>query len=375
MRAVTTPFRIKVDTPLAPALVGKDTCTVVLNGFDIIAQRHADKLVSFDLEVTDPTIYADGARIRFNILGSLTFDCRTAECQLWPFGLEMEDVGRRRRRKSKQADVPPAAEPPPKRGIKRHPALEKGVNWLKRQVATFTDLENVKQWVLESDENPLRRRLFRILGKQFYLRLLKWRIATPYILRVNYLIIAGDDDALQVTESDLYENTYTWDTEKEIHRQTVGTQTIEVASEMPTDAQDDEDVFHTLAFKHLSLTTQLDREFGTANPIQWGRGMHMLAWDVAVREIQPTDAGVRARLDLFYKCWSEAMNEVITITTWGAIRSAGSATLGARLALLQFGRAGPGEQQRLPGRLTWPGGGLNALEHPHASVERTLEHA
>ena len=35
-----------------------------------------------------------------------------------------------------------------------------------------------------------------------------------------------------------------------------------------------------------------------------------------------------ADLDLFYKNWSDAMNQVITFTTWGAVRAAGRARIG-----------------------------------------------
>ncbi len=369
MRGVTTTFRIKVvDLALDPALVGKETYAVVLNGFDLIAEHHSDKLISFDLEITDPVVYADGTKVRFEILGTLRFDCRTAECQLWPFGLEMEDVGREK--DTSEPKAPPTvddATPPLKRGIKRSAPLEKMVNWLKRQIATFTDLENVKRSILENEENRQRRRLFRLLGTQFYLRLLKWRIATPYTLRVRYLILGGDDDALRVTESDYHKNAYGWDAETEIHRESLGVLPVTVRSAPPLAW-----ACNTFGFKRLSLTTEMDQEFSSENPIQWGQGIHLLEWSVAVREIRAEGDRMTAELDLFYKAWSEAMNEVITLTTWGALRSAGRATVGARLALLQFKDAEPTTQRALSGHVHWPGGGLNAKEHPRARAERAL---
>ena len=369
MRGVTTTFRIKVDhLALDPALVGKERYAVVLNGFDLTARHHADKLIAFDLEVTDPVVSADGAHVRFEILGTLRFDCRTAECQLWPFGLEMEDVERGKRTSAAHAAPPADGDAPrPKRGIRRSPPLEKAVNWLKRQIATFTDLENVKQSVLENEENRQRRRLFRLLGTQFYLRLLKWRIATPYLLRVHYLIIGGDGDALNVTPSDFHQNAYSWDAETEIHRESLGVLPVTVRGAPPA-----EWACNTFGLQRIALTTQLDREFSSENPIQWGQGMHLLEWCVAVRDVRPDGAGVTANVDLFYKAWSEAMNEVITLTTWGALRSAGRATVGARLALLQFKQAAPATQRALSGQLHWPGGGLNARDHPRARVERPL---
>ncbi len=366
-RAVTTPFRIRVDElTLPPDVVGKQITTVLINGFDLYARRHADKLIAFDLEVTDPTLYAGGTKLRFDILGELCFDCRTAECQLWPLSLTMERVRQRGRR-------PGAAECPSptthgQRGIRNRPAFEQGINWLKRQVARLTDLENVKRGIVGRDEDRLHRRLFRLFGREFFLQLLKWRIITPYVLRVHYLIVAGDDDALRVTESDLIENTYTWDAETEIHREDAGSRPVSVAGGHP-----ERYALNTFGFRRLSLTTELDQDFSTSNPIQWGKGMHLLAWDVAVRDIEAAGDRVTATMDLFYKSWSEAMNEVITFTTWGAVRSAGSATLGARLALLQFRQAAPGGQQVLPGRIRWPGRGLNAERDARACAERLLD--
>jgi hypothetical protein len=363
-RAVTAAFRIKVDElPLEPALVGKDRYTVLINGFDLYAERHADKLVSFDVEVTDPVVYASGTKIRFDILGNLRFDCRTAECQLWPVALEMEQVGRRGR-------PPERAEPPPpparKRGIEKRPAIEQAVNWLKRQIARFTDLDTLKQGMLGREEDRLRRRLFRLFGRQFFLRVLKWRIVTPYVLRVPYLVVGGDEDQLAVTQTRVFENSYDWDTETEIQRETLGTQPIVVEGEPP-----DAYAVNTFGFKQLSLETTLDQTFETSNPIQWGTGMHLLELDAAVREIEATDGRVAAQLDLFYKSWSVAMNQVITLTTWGALRSAGTATLKARLALLQVKNA-TAEPFELPGEIHWPGGGLNAKDHPRALLERPV---
>jgi hypothetical protein len=370
VRAVTTPFRIKVDDlALTPELAGRETYAVTINGFDLYAVRHADKLISFDLEITDPTVYANGTKMRFNILGSVCFDCRTAECQLWPLALEVENVDRRRRSPAAAGAHSPVARGARdrKRGIRNYPAIEQAVSWLKRQIARFTDLETVKQGVLGRDEDRLRRRLFRLFGRQFFLRLLKWRIVTPYVLHVDYVIVGGDADALEVTESPLFENSYTWDTERELHQDEAGVQPISVRGGAP-EAYD----VNTFAFRRLSLETRLDQEFGTSNPIQWGKGMHLLEWDMAIRDIRPTGDRVSAQLDLFYKSWSEAMNQVITLTTWGALRSAGSAHLKARVILLQFKEAAPSEQIELPGEIHWPGGGLDAQDHPSARFERPM---
>jgi len=361
-RAVTAPFHIKIDElALETQMKGKQTVTVLINGFDLYAERHADKLIAFDLEITDPIIYEGGTKVRFNILGHLCFDCRTAECQLWPFSLEMEQVDSRQR---PPEDGSPSAT---RRGIRNRPAFEQGMNWIKSQIARITDLENVKQGIVGRDEDRLRRRLFRLFGREFFLRLIKMRGLTPYVLRVHYLIIGGDKGALQVTDCGLVQNRYAWDAETEIQFEEKGTQSIAVAGDDP-----DGYALNAFGFKHLSLTTELDQDFGSSNPIQWGKGMHLLEWDAAVRDIASAGDRVTATLDLFYKSWSEAMNEVITLTTWGSVRSAGRATLGARLLLLQFKEAARGAQQVLPGRIRWPGGGLNAREDPRACFERSL---
>jgi hypothetical protein len=289
---------------------------------------------------------------------------------MWPWTLEIvqsDGSGPEPDGPEPDGPGPPSSGPPPKRGIRKRPAFEQGVNWLKRQIARVTDLENVKQGIVGREEDRLRRRLFRLFGRQVFLRLLKMRILTPYKLRIPYLIVAGDGDALRVTDAEPIENTYTWNAETEIHREEVGSRPVAVAGGDPHRY-----ALNTFGFKRISLTTELDPAFGTSNPIQWGTGMHMLAWDAAVRDIRPEGDRVTGTLDLFYKSWSEAMNEVLTLTTWGAVRSAGRATLGARLSLLQFKEAAPGGQRVVPGRIHWPGGGLNAQDHPRARCERTL---
>lgn len=364
-RAETTTFRIKVDDlDLAPELAGKESYAVVLNGFDLYAQDHSDKLVCFDLEVTDPTVYARGTKIRFNLLGTLCFDCRTAECHLWPVRMEAEDAGSGGRSAAQAAPEDGGSTRPRKRGIPRHPAIVRAARWLRRQIVRFTDLEDIRRSIIAGEGDTLRRRLFRLFGRQYYLRLLKWRINTPYVLRVHYMIVGGDASALRVTETPFLENAYTWDTEHEILSEQRGVQSIRVQG-------DDSRRYaaSTLAFKRFALRTKLDERHGIANPVQWGKGMHMLEWNVALRDVRPAGAGVAARLDLFYKCWSEAMNEVITLTTWGAIRSAGSAWLGARLVLLQF-ENGTLQQDVLPGEIDWPGGGREAGQDPRACLER-----
>jgi hypothetical protein len=297
------------------------------------------------------------------MLGSLHFDCRSPECQLLPLGLEVEEV-KPHKHDAKSVREAARERAPKKRGIKKH-RINESVQWLKRQVIRLTNLNEVKASIIGKDEDFLRRRLFRAFGKRFFLKMLKWRITTPYVLIVHYVVIAGNNDALRVTESDLIENEYDWDMEAEINMADCGTLPIEIEGEPDCAAS-------TLGFRHISMTVTLDKELGTSAPIQWGKGMHILEWSTAIRNITFEGCKMKADLDLFYKCWSEAMNEIITLTTWGAFRAAGRAHFGARLALLQFMEGEARPQAALPGRISWPGGGLSAKRHPQAIYERPV---
>ncbi|UCC63909.1 MAG: hypothetical protein JSV36_02280 [Anaerolineae bacterium] len=274
-----------------------------------------------------------------------------------------------RRPGARDARPPDVGEPDPhaerpKRGLDRH-KFDKAVTWLKRQLATLMGVEEVKQSLLDRDADSTRRRLFRFFGRRFFLRFLKWELSAPYALRVHYLLVGGDRDALAVHDSDFVEHEYRWDLEHEIHRQEVGVLPVTVRA-----AGLDAYQVNTLAFRRMSLEIAIDEQLGTEDPIQWGKGMHLLEWSMAIRDIARVEEGVGATLDLFYKCWSEAMNEVITFTTWGAVRGAGSARIGARLTLLQLKRAAAGAQLAMPGRIYWPGGGLSAGGDPRARFER-----
>jgi hypothetical protein len=362
------PFVIRVeDLPLAPELRDRDVMTVVINGFDLIASEHAEKLLTLDLEVNDPVVVDGGEQARFQIFGNLCLDCRSSECQLLPLRLEIERPTAPDKDEIEIHNGANPTLPPPwqRRGISRG-RVDHMAKWIKRRLIKLTDVEEVKRSIAGDDGDILRRQLFRMFGRRIFLKFLKWRFSAPYILRVHYLIIAGDADALRVTESPLVTQSYDWDMETEIHAAEIGSAPVSVAAD-GADAY----AVQTLAFRRLHTDVMIDETQGTEDPIQWGKGMHLLEWHLAIHDIAATDGAVHAELDLFYKNWSEAMNEVITLTTWGAVRAAGSANFAARLALLQFRAAQDGVQQRLPGRIRWPGGGLNAERDPRASFYRT----
>ncbi len=368
-RGDLTPFVARVeDLDLAPNLQGRDVYTVVINGFDIYADEHSEKIMTFDVEVTNPTVDADGTKLRFHVLGNLRFDCRSPECQLLPLRLETERLNRI----DTDGDGIPDAPPPlvstarPKRGIDRH-RVDRIARWLKRQLQQLTDVEEVKRSIIGEDGDTLRRRLFRLFGREFYFRFLKWRLSAPYVLRVHYLIIAADRDALTVTDGPFVENRYEWDLEHEIHREDVGKMETTLSGDNP--ARYDANV---LAFKRLFLDVHIDEEMGSDDPIQWGQGMHLLEWDLAIHRTEIRDSVVIADLDLFYKNWSDAMNQVITFTTWGAVRAAGRARIGARLALLQMRGTGPAREAQIPATLYWPGRGLSSRNDPRAIREQNI---
>jgi hypothetical protein len=368
-RTDLTPFVIRIDDlALHPALQNRDKYAIILNGFDLCALEHSEKLVTFDIDVTEPTIYDGGTKARFYIVGQLCFDCRSTECQQLPIRIESERVERRRRKREEEPPpfAPPPPPPPERRGLDRR-KFERAVNWIKRQLVEWMDVEEIKRSVLGESGDTLRRRLFRLFGRRYYLRFLKWRISAPYLLRAHFCVIAGDADALATREVE-YEHAYKWDLEHEIHHQEQGTLAVQVAA--PDAAQYD---VNTLAFRRLSMNVTLDEKQGSEDPIQWGQGMHMLEWHMAIRNIEASENGVRAELDLFYKNWSEAMNRVITFTTWGAVRAAGSAQIGARLALLQLKGARAEPQREMPGHIYWPGRGRSAQHDPQARCERPVE--
>jgi hypothetical protein len=228
-------------------------------------------------------------------------------------------------------------------------------------------VEEIKQSLQARDVDAPRRRLFRILGRRFFLRFLKWELSAPYALKVYALLVGGDRDALAVQSTEFLEHEYSWDLEHEISGKEVGVLPFSV--QVPDVASY---AVNTMAFQRLSMDVSIDETLGTEDPIQWGKGMHLLEWNMAVRDIEPARKRVWGKLSLFFKCWSEAMNRVITLTTWGAVRTAGSARIGARLALLQVRRADVGVQQELPGRIYWPGGGLSAASDPRAKCERLI---
>jgi hypothetical protein len=369
-RGDLTTFVVRVDDlPLDPALQGRDVYTVLLNGFDLFATEHSEKVMTFDLEVSEPTLCDDARAIRFYVMGDLRFDCRSPECQLLPVRLETEQLDHDDHEEETpvealmDAHVP---EPPPKRGIDRR-KVDKAARWVKQKLTSLMGVEDVKRSILDEGGDTLRRRLFRLFGRRFFIRFLKWRFSAPYVIRVHYLIVAGDRDALTVTESPTFEHTYTWDMEHEIDGATTGVLPVSVRGDDPGRY-----AVNTLAFKRIFMDVTIDEAQGTEDPIQWGKGMHMLAWHHAIRDVQTSGEAVTAKLDLFYKNWSEAMNAVITLTTWGAVRAAGSARMGARLALLQLREAAEVHHRAMPGWIYWPGRGLSATRDPRARFERIL---
>jgi hypothetical protein len=366
-RGSLTSLLIEVDDlDLLPELQGRDRYAVVLNGFDLCALEHAEKLMAFDVDVTEPAVYAGGTKARFYIVGRLRFDCRSPECPFLPFRLGSEAVHEGSKEDPDEAGESVLPAPRPRRGPEGR-RFDRIVRWLKRLLTTTVGVREVKRFLLRKDPGSTRHRLFRAFGRRFYLRRLKRAFSAPYRVRVHFLLIGGDRDALAVRDAGAFEHTYCWDLEHEIHREQAGVLPVSIKA-------DDVAAYavNTLAFRRMSIETALDRERHIGDPTQWGRGMHLLEWSMAIRDIEVVRDGVCAKLDLFYKCWSEAMDRVITWTTWGAVRGAGSARIGARLALLQFKQAATDGQRVLPGRIDWPGGGRSAQNDGRARFERTV---
>jgi hypothetical protein len=148
-------LNIPLDIELDPGLKHQDNYTVVINGFDLMAERDADKLSTFSLSITEPAVAPSGERLRFDIAAMLNVDCDTLECDT----------------KIKPGHVAAAV--------------------------AFPKLAFL----------PIGEAL---LGKL--------NLSTAYTLKVHYMIIAGADDELNLIEATEKEVSLAWDDKNELRR-------------------------------------------------------------------------------------------------------------------------------------------------------------
>jgi hypothetical protein len=165
-----TPFKLLNKVQLEPELVGKTRYTVVLNGFDLLADGDAQKLMTLVLETSDPALDEDRANLSFSVTGAFRVDCSSPEC---------ERIVRRMREE---------------RGYKRATSVDD----LQRQMEN--ELEDGKRVVTCTagergtidDRSPL----------------LEEKVS--YVLQVHYLIVAGNDEDVYVTHTAPISHSYAW---------------------------------------------------------------------------------------------------------------------------------------------------------------------
>jgi len=295
-----------VTVNLNPDLAGKDNYEVFLNGFDLSAEGDADKLNSFSLSVAKFGLDQDRTMLSLLIAGLLIVDCDTPECD-WNLMAESANE------------------------------LDRAVSTLETASESRV-IEPARDLTAYADVSPLLSDLETRLGD----------LPAPsvrYTLLVHYVIVAGDAENLQTTQSELLEKNYPWDTLTEIFRSPTGTLSVTVPgdSSRPYGGS-------TLAFKHFS--TVLDRKPGW---FKRDKALHLLEWNIAIQDISVGSGGVTAELGLFFKSWSANMIFARIPWSFGALRHAGNARVGARFVLLQFSSVGICQHEHTSNKIEWPG--------------------
>lgn len=146
-----------------------------------------------------------------------------------------------------------------------------------------------------------------------------------YEMRVHYVIIAGEETSFH-TASQKFGRHYNWDKKDEIHlRDLIERHTIQGAAGYPSAA---------LAFRWLEVSLDTDH---------W-----VFEWTTYIRPIQYSESGKSEfDLGLMFKQWTTGMR-------FGAQKREGSATMQARVILLQFKEARV-KHDKYSGSIRWPG--------------------
>lgn len=305
-----------------------DTFAAVLAGFDLWSEKDADKLASFHLATTVPQRDARTGEIAFVLLGALNVDCDSPECD------NFQTTG----------------------GL----------------IASI-----IAGATLGGNLGGLPGLL---AGAAFGGLFAKLDITTDYTLVVRLAVIAGRSDTLRAHLSTA-QNTYSWGTDEVISRAKEGVVRVEMEGD------------HNPRWRHTvpaitQLSLEVTRQRGLLRP---DTAMHMLEWDMAVIPVASRGDRCTADIELFFRNWtnqaSEFLDEQIDPPIIGGIewldqqvegafshRDAGTATVVAGLALLQFARAEVVGQDRWTGSLIWQGGGESAAS-PKAVRTATRTHA
>jgi hypothetical protein len=323
-----TPFRLHVRVGLGPSLAGKDTYTVVLNGFDLVAEGDAKKLMTLVLGVTDPEPTADRRALSFSTYGAFRVDCSTPECD------------RKTRVKRSLADD----------------QWKQSVQALRLKISQ--DLRDPKRTV-EYEAGTLS-----VVGSG--VPSLADRV--QYVLRVRYLIIAGNSEDLYIAQAEPISHSYTWDRKSELPSSLTGRAPIHVS---PVAGKPGFDGF-AFAFQEFAVT--LYRK-GTAGRLLWRQdiAMHLLEWNMRIWEAKQLEGGLfSCTLDLFFKNWDKRMRWRRLPYSLFAYRDAGEAQFGAQLTLLQFKTLDLAKKDSQGGSIDWLGGNREATTDPAAIHKRRL---
>jgi hypothetical protein len=305
-------FTELVKVNLEPDPAAKKNHAVLLNGFDLVADGDADKLNSFALSVASLGLDEGRTVLGLLLAGFLIVDCDTPECD-WPF---LGECAR---------------------------DLDQLVSAVESESASRL-IEPTPELTVHSEVKPLLSELESKLGHLC-------DPSTSYTLRVHYVVVAGDDQNLHLTQSELVENRYTWDRKDEILHSSTGT--------LPVTMQGDDTrqyEGHILAFKHFF--TVLEREPGC---FKRDKALHLLEWHIAVHDIVARNGMVTADVDLFFKNWSQGMVWARPLWSFGALRQGGHAHIGARFVLVQLKTVHEFQPSHSRGEIEWPASDRRAI--------------
>jgi hypothetical protein len=323
-----TSFRLLNRVELEPALAGKDTYAVVLNGFDLIAEGDAKKLMTLVLGVSDPELDEGRTALPFGVYGAFRVDCSTPECD----------------RKTSEM-----------RALKDE-RWRTSVGELKSKISK--DLQDSRRTV------KYEAGTLSVIGEG---------VPSPadqvhYVLRVRYLIVAGNDEDLQITPAEPVSYSYAWDRRTELPSPLAGRAPIDVP---PVAGKPGYDGF-VFAFKEI-ITTLYRRDIESRPFWRQDIAMHLLEWNMRIWEAKQLEGDRFAcSLDLFFKNWGKGMRCRRLPFSLFAYRDVGEAQFGAQLALLQFKDADRVQKGVHDGSIDWPGGNREAMDDPAAIHTRRL---
>ena len=322
-----TPFKLLQNVALEPALVDKDKYAVVLNGFDLYADGDAQKLMTLVLEMTDPELDDSGTTLSFDTIGAFRVDCSSPECD----------------------------------GIIRRRRDERGRTWETSVVA-------LQHQIVDDLQDP-KRVMAYTAGE---MQVIDGRVPSrndpvSYILRVHYAIIAGDDEDIHIAHTAPVSHSYAWDRRTELPSTLADRESIIVP---PVQGKPG---FGEATFAFKQIVTTLYRG-GLQETVFWRKdiAMHLLEWNLALRDIKVRRDRFSCALDLFFRNWYKWMRWSRLPFSPFAYRDAGEAQFGAQLTLLQFRDADILQHESHDGTIDWPGWGRKATDDPVAVHKHPL---